>query len=314
MAPSESSIADYTILPLALPALAAFPSSKHATHTIYLRPHAPKIPTETDSRSLFLVNVPIDSTAAHFKSIFASLIGTGRVEEVIFEGDKAATSTNLVRTTDIEKGNKKRKREQEEEDNSQAASHLPPTWNRAIHRSGSSAVVVLVDEKSVDSALKAIRKLHKSSKPQWPVWGEDIKKIPSLGSARYEAHYKLRYPDASVLQKGVDGFMAAFNRREEDAAKEAKRVRNVPDEDGFVTVSRGGRTGPARMEEAERKRVELEEREKEKLGGRDGFYRFQTRERRKEEQRLLVVGFEEDRKRVESMRERRGKGGFRPER
>lgn len=313
MAPSKSSIADYTLLPLTLPPSATLPSSKHATHTIYLRPHAPKIPTETDSRSLFFVNVPIDSTTAHFKSVFTSLIGTGRVEEVVFESDKTTTSTTLARVASNEAGSKKRKREQEEE-NSQASLDLPPTWNRAIHRSGSSAVVVMVDEKSVDSALKAIRKLHKSNKSQWPVWGEGVKKIPSLGSARYEGHYKLRYPEAAVLQAGVDGFMAAFNRREEDAAKEAKRVRNVPDEDGFVTVTRGGRTGPARMEEAERKRKELEEREKEKLGGRDGFYRFQTRERRKEEQRLLVVGFEEDRKRVESMRERRGKGGFRPER
>jgi len=306
MAPSQSSIADYTLLPITLPSTAALPLSK-PTHTIYLRPHAPKVPTETDSRSIFLVNVPVDSTTAHFKTVFSSLIGSGRVEEVIFEGDKTA-STAVVKVS--EKGGKKRKREQEEDTQ---ASELPTTWNRTIRQSGSTAVITLVDEKSVELTLKAIRKLHKSSKPQWPIWGDE-KKVAKLGHARYEAHYKLRYPSPAALQAHVDGFMAAFNRREEEAAAEAKRSRNVPDDDGFVTVTRGGRTGPARMEEAERKRKELEEREKEKLSGRDGFYRFQTREKRKEEQKALVLGFEEDRKRVEGMRERRGKGGFRPER
>lgn len=88
------------------------------------------------------------------------------------------------------------------------------------------------------------------------------------------------------------------------------RQRAVPDEEGFVTVVRGGRSGPARLEEAEKKRLELEERKKSN-GVKDDFYRFQTREKRKEAEGELRRKFELDRRRVEEMRARRGK--IRPE-
>jgi ribosomal RNA-processing protein 7 len=90
-----------------------------------------------------------------------------------------------------------------------------------------------------------------------------------------------------------------------------KTARSVPDEDGFITVTRGGRAGPARMEEAEAKKAELEERKKNN-GVKDDFYRFQNREKRKEAEVNLRKRFEEDRRRVERMRERRGR--VRPER
>ena len=105
--------------------------------------------------------------------------------------------------------------------------------------------------------------------------------------------------------------MTSFNAKEEEKARREKRMRNVPDEDGFVTVTKGGRTGPARKAEAEEKQRILEEREKKKREGMGDFYRFQMRERRKEEQAELVRGFEVDRKRVDEMREKRGR--FRPE-
>ena len=101
--------------------------------------------------------------------------------------------------------------------------------------------------------------------------------------------------------------MTVFNAREEAAAREAKKARNVPDEDGFVTVSRGGRTGPARMEGAELKGKEMEEKEerKRKEMEKAGFYRWQGRERRKREEGELKRRFEEDRRRMVGIREGR---------
>lgn len=312
-----SKIGEYTILPVSIPPTPAYP--KRTTHTLYLRPHAPKIPTENDERSLFAVNVPIDSTVAHIRAVFASLIGAGRVEDVTFEHErKSALPSREVAV--VGKVSKKRKRVSEGTEDSGVAD-LPQVWDRDLRRSGSTAVVVFVDAKSVEAALKAVRKLHKSSKKEkdkdssWPVWGERIEgKVPRLGSARYATHQKLRYPDQSVLTMSVDAFMTDFNRREEERAKREKRMRNVPDEDGFVTVTKGGRTGPARSEEAELKKREMEEREgkkREELQS-AGFYRFQVREQRKAEQGELVRKFEEDRKRVGAMKEKRGR--FRPER
>ena len=309
-----SEIGDYTVLLLTLPPTTAYPQS--ATHTIYLRPHAPKIPTESDSRSLFVVNVPIDSTPAHFKAVFTSLIGAGRLEDVRSEHEKRNTSSQLPNLAlELANKEKNKKRKRGAGDPVDIDQDLPKIWDRELRRSGSTAIVVLVDEKSVESALKAIRKLHKSKSAdsKWPIWGQGVKdKVPALGSARYLSHHKLRYPDTAVLQRSVDAFMTAWNAREEEKARLAKKQRNMPDEDGFVTVTKGGRTGPARREEVERKQKELEEKERRKREEMGDFYRFQMRERRKAEQGELVRRFEEDKKRVEVMKEKRGR--FRPER
>jgi ribosomal RNA-processing protein 7 len=301
-------LGEYAILPISIPPLPSFPVK--ATHCLYIKRHEPKIPTPSDSRSLFLVNVPIDSTEAHFRAIFASLVGAGRFESIIFENEKRTSSV----TTLVGKATKKDKalkRKRETEGDITIIDKLPKVWDRDLHRSGSSAVVAMVDQRSVEAALKAIRKIHKSGAA--PVWGEGVeKKVPKLGSQRYLTHHILRYPDKAVVQAAVDDFMTEFNRREEEAARIAKRLRNVPDEDGFITVTRGGRTGPARREEAEearRKELEKEEQKRKSMGN---FYRFQGREKRKEEQVELVRRFEEDRKRVESMRKAR-KGKFIPE-
>jgi ribosomal RNA-processing protein 7 len=305
-----ASIKSYTILPLNIPSTPAF--SKPTTHTIYLQPHAPKIPTEEDSRSLFLVNVPLDSTSTHIRGAIADLLGAaGRVEDVHFENEKRkpVSSTNVV---PVGSTNRKRKRGQEDA-SADLDDSLPDAWDRPLHRSGSTAIVVFVDAKSAEAVLKAIRKIHKSGKThRFPVWGAGVEdKVPALGSSRYTNHDVLRYPDAHTLQMNVDAYMTVFNSKEEQKKREDAKKRNVPDEDGFVTVTRGGRSGPARREDVEEKRIEMEKREDKKrkeLEGK-GFYRFQVREKRKLEQGELIKQFEEDKRRVEKLREVRGKRG-----
>lgn len=234
------------------------------------------------------------------------------MEDVHFGGERrkaASLSTPLVA------GNKKRKRSFEDAD-LELDLALPEISDRALHRSGSTAIVVFVDAKSAEAVLKAIRKIHKSGKTdRFPVWGGGLgDKLPLLGSARYESYHALRYPDVMTLQMNVDNYMTAFNENEERKKREDRKRRNVPDEDGFVTVTKGGRAGTAKREDVEEKKVEMEEREERKRRDleRAGFYRFQVREQRKLEQSELVKQFEEDKRRVEKLREIRGKRGVRP--
>ncbi|KAF8854165.1 hypothetical protein BDZ45DRAFT_677161 [Acephala macrosclerotiorum] len=312
-----SQIGPYTILPLTIPPTPAY--AKPTTHTLYLRPHTPKIPTADDAQSLFLVNVPIDSTSAHLRAVFSSFLGAGKFESCAFEHERkqAGSERLLVQKRGADANGKKRKRGQEEEARGEV--ELPKVWDRDLRRSGSTAVVVLVDEKSVELALKTIRKLHKKAgkakEGVWPVWGEGVPESEKImGSKRYALHNKMKYPDPRELQQNIDAFMTLFNDQESSRAALAKRARNEPDEDGFITVTRGGRVGPARAEEVERKRVEMEEKERKKREGMEkaGFYRFQTRERRKEQQGEMVRKFEEDRRKVEQLKARR-RGKFVPE-
>lgn len=125
----------------------------------------------------------------------------------------------------------------------------------------------------------------------------------------YRTHHTLTFPSRTALQRSVNTYLTHFTALESARSKLLSNQRQVPDEDGFVTVTRGGRAGPARMEEAQAAAERLKEREKKRVGG--GFYRFQTRESRKLKERELRDQFEVDRKRMQDMRERRGK--IRPE-
>ncbi|KAK3685798.1 ribosomal RNA-processing protein 7-domain-containing protein [Podospora appendiculata] len=303
-------LGDFSVLPISIPPLPSFPRA--VVHYIYVRRNAPKIPTANDSRSLFLTNVPVDSTERHLRGLFAALVGTGRFEGVRFEDERKNTnSPPAIQPAEVARllaQNKKRKREEEDSERAKedAAAQLPKTWTRPLRGSGSTAIVLLADDKSAEQVLKAIAKLHKSKK--YPTWGENVgDNVPRLGSTWLKAHNRLSYPDKDVLQSALDAFSVVFARREREAIETAKRLRSQPDEDGFVTVTRGGRNAPARSSEAEEARKKMLERAEKKKEELTDFYRFQHRERKKEEQAELLQRFEEDRQKLVSMRQQRGK-------
>lgn len=311
-------IGEFSVLPLSIPPLPSYPHT--TTHYAYARRHAPNRPTPDDERSLFVTNVPVDSTEPHFRAIIASLAGNGKFESIRFEADRKEKPVSFEPAQAARlaaAASRKRKRddsdsEDDSEDDEEQVARLPPTWTRQLHRSGSTAVIVLADEKSVEIVLKAIAKVHKSKK--YPVWGEGVKekKVPPLGAHWFQAHNKLSFPPAEIIQQSVDVFFTVFNRKEKEAAEMAKRLRNEPDEDGFVTVTRGAsRAAPARRDEAEEARRRMLEREQKKKDELTNFYRFQLRERKKAEQAELIKKFDEDRRKVQAMTQKRGK--FRPE-
>ena len=309
----ESASEQFAILPVQLPPTASFPVA--ATHEIRARRNAPKIPTANDSRSLFLKNVPADSTEAHFRAVFSQLVGPGRFETIIFEEEgPTALAVSPAQATAINGFAKKRKRgdvEEEERRNEEETAQLPDIWTRKLHQSGSTAIALLADEKSVQLVLKAIAKLEKTKK--LPVWGEDLAdEVPSLGSPWVASHLQLCRANKAETKKAVHAFFNTFNRKEKEAAELAKRLRNEPDDDGFVTVTRGSsRTAPASRNEAEEAKQKMVERQEKKKSELTDFYRFQLRERRKQEQAALLRRFDEDRRKVDAMREKRGK--FKPE-
>ncbi|KAG5982781.1 hypothetical protein E4U55_001387 [Claviceps digitariae] len=302
----------FAILPIRMPSMPSFPQS--AIHEVCVRQNAPKIPTPNDSRSLFLKNIPCDSTEPHFRAVFTSLVGAGRFETIIFDDDaKPVLPVDPAQAIKVQGFAKKRKMqdvEAEEKQREAEESQLPQIWTRQLHRSSSTAIVLLADEKSVQLVLKAIAKVHKSKK--YPVWGENLAdEVPSLGSTWIATHLQLSRVDKDATQKAVHAFFNAFNKKEKEAIELAKRLRNEPDEDGFVTVTRGGRAAPASRNEAEEAKQRMVDKAAKKKSELSNFYRFQLREQRKKEQAALLRRFQDDRRKVDAMREKRGQ--FKPE-
>ncbi|KAJ5484482.1 Ribosomal RNA-processing protein 7 [Penicillium expansum] len=284
----------YTTLPVQLPSTPLFP--KPATHYLYLRPHEPRIPDPDSTRSLFIVNVPIDTTEAHLRHFFGTQLAAGRVEKVQFEDVQtkkraAATTTE----TNLTQSKKKRKRVTADDFERYLDDiTLPSTWDRKLQKSGAHAVVIFADKPSMESSLKAATKAAKRGTTI--VWGEGLPtdRIPVLGLNRYVAHERMQYPDRGTLLRAVNEFMTTFTQVSEARKREDHKRLAVPDEDGFEEEMR-----------------ELVEKQKKKGEGLEDFYRFQSREKRKERQNQLLRRFDEDKKKLAEIKARKGK--IRPE-
>lgn len=298
-------VAGYTTLPLQLPPTSTYPTP--ATHYLYIRPHEPRIPDPDSTRSLFIVNVPIDTTEVHLRHLFSTQLSAGRIERITFEdvpvkkpGLATATEPNLSH-----RPNKKRKRITADDLQSALDEIQPPsTWDRALQKSGAHAIVVFADKPSMESSLKAAAKAAR--KGHTLIWGEGIPadRIPPLGVQRYISHERRRYPERAALLRTVSDFMTVFEQVSEARKKEEAKKAGVPDEDGFVTVVNGPKLNSVAREEEMR---ELVERQKKKEEGLEDFYRFQSREKRKERQQLLLRRFDEDRRKLQDIKMRRGK-------
>lgn len=180
-------ISGYFVLPLSLPPLPAFPTA--ATHFLYLKKHQPKIPTATSSRSLFVANVPFDATEISFKRLFSTQLDlpNGRIENVEFEDEKRkAQDQNGPHSQELtaEKSGKKRKRPRGNDYlKDMGDAKLPSTWDRELREVGRSAVVLFVDQVSVDAVIRAIKKTRKEKKNI--VWGGGMEDaVPLLGPSR----------------------------------------------------------------------------------------------------------------------------------
>ncbi|KAI9708131.1 MAG: Ribosomal RNA-processing protein 7 [Chrysothrix sp. TS-e1954] len=334
--------ADTVALPLDLPHHAALPSNPKARHYLYIRPHTPKIasnPHQPQDQSLYLSNIPFDTTISHVRAFFAApQLGNVRITAVDFEDSRPSTKRRDPSSI-LRKGKSKKRKRGPQQDGEEEAGELDPgwpeTWERELHVSGSCAVVNFVDEKSRDVAWRAVRKLVKAGAkddellPTWTSTGVTFttpatntssttangksnfkrKTAPSskardapplLGSARYLHHQKARFPAKPTLQEKADAYLVAFATLETAQNAKRQQLRSQPDEDGFVTVTKGSRTGPVRMEEVQ----EMEERRKKKLEkgkerwGEGEFYRFQLREKRKAREKELQEEFGKDAQRL----------------
>jgi hypothetical protein len=154
----------------------------------------------------------------------------------------------------------------------------------------------------MEASLKAAKRAAKLSSRI--IWGKGIEdRVPGLGLQRYKEHNRSRYPPRRELIQSVDSYMSAYSKMEEARSRADAKRRQMPDEEGFVTVTKGARGGVVRKEDAK----ELGEKQMAKNKGLDDFYRFQMREYRKEEQGKFLRKFEEDKRRVDEMKKKRGR-------
>jgi hypothetical protein len=137
------SINSFTLLPITLPS--TLPSIPPVVHIIYLQrhqepPQPPALAPSESSRTIFVVNVPIDCTKELLRGLLASL--GGRLEEVRFHEDKEQNSLPYV--------------------------------DRRLGHSGGTAHVTFPTSSDVDKIFKSIAKERKSQSGAIREWGVGV--------------------------------------------------------------------------------------------------------------------------------------------
>ncbi|XP_030062915.1 ribosomal RNA-processing protein 7 homolog A [Microcaecilia unicolor] len=149
----------------------------------------------------------------------------------------------------------------------------------------------------------------KSLKPREPLVISTKTRCIKTGIAKWIHDYSTTLIDPGELQTEVDAFMQEHDKRIAEEEAKAEEEEGVPDEEGWVKVTRKGRRpGIPRTEAANLRALE---REKKRRARKEllNFYAWQHRESKREHIAQLRKKFEEDKQKITLMRAQRK---FRP--
>lgn len=264
-------------------------SDKATQHFIYIKKHSVNTKdlslVERANRSLFAINLPINTSLPTLKAFFGK-VATGAIIESFETNDDTLNPiqvdltklTSEIRQDDLELG----------------ANHRLPLG---------CSLITFIDTDALNLALSAIKKLVKSSKHI--DWEFDL---DFGGVAYFDSLYGKEFLSAPVLLDQVAHDMLVFNQREQDDIDELQEMKEVVDEDGFTLVigshrkTKNGVLGKFKAQQNhEMDKLKSRMKKKEKLD----FYRFQIREKKKQEMNDLLNKFKDDQEKVRMMKEKK---------
>ncbi|NXV18981.1 RRP7A protein, partial [Cepphus grylle] len=129
------------------------------------------------------------------------------------------------------------------------------------------------------------------------------------GISKWIANYAASVVDQEELKAEVDTYMQDYDKKIAEEEAKAAKEEGVPDEEGWVKVTRKGRKPGLPRTEAANLRVLEKEKQKRARKELLNFYAWQHRETKREHIAQLRKKFEEDKQRIALMRAQRK---FRP--
>ncbi|KAJ1997207.1 hypothetical protein H4R26_005916, partial [Coemansia thaxteri] len=134
------------------------------------------------------------------------------------------------------------------------------------------------------------------------------------GLARYMLDYGAARPDSDAVRGDVDAFMARFEEAQYERDRMLAQQQNVADADGFIPVVRRARGGRNSDGVASVAAMSVDDARAASAARKDpvtysDLYRFQARERKRDQLADLRRRFDEDKEKIVRMRQARQ---FRP--
>ncbi|OCT83005.1 hypothetical protein XELAEV_18025541mg [Xenopus laevis] len=261
--------AGYTAVPV------KFSEERRTHHYLYIKEHKVREDldqTRPQNRTLFVLNVPPYCTKESLSQIFTSCSPVESVELQDKPGPSETQSNSVSKHFSLR------------------------------HLKGFKVAYVVFKHPSGVQAFK-------SFKVKKPIVLSGIGHSIKTGINKWIDNYRASLTDVAELQAEVDEFMKGYDERVAEEEEKAKQEEGVPDEEGWVKVTRKGRRpGLARTEAVN---IRVTEREKRKRAQKEllNFYAWQHRESKREHLAELRKKFEEDKQKIALMRAQRK---FRP--
>lgn len=275
----STDIKGFSILPVLL-------GSSHVQHYIYFKKHDVKGGPESSNRSLFVCNLPVASTQQVLKKYFSDVAIGATIELYVaslltdYPEDTWINLTKLTSDLDVNEDAAK-----------EAAARLPRNC----------AVITFVDKAAFQLAFNAIKKLSAGAKvTTWP--------LPTFSAGHYREQFQAQILDPEQLSNEVSQALVEFDRAEKESMESLQKQTQLVDEDGFTLVvgshrkTKAGILGKQKLAatvELDKANTKLKKKEKE------DFYRFQLRQKKKDEMTELLHKFKQDQNRVQMMREKK---------
>ncbi|KAF9167710.1 Ribosomal RNA-processing protein 7 [Actinomortierella ambigua] len=331
-------INNFHVLPLHMPAIPVLSlansiqkkkaSSSYANvlHYLYFKKHESPKHDEAKTpkgRTLFVLNVPVDSTEDQFRQLFKPY---GRVVAVHFldhhyhdmhlskeEREEQEELERLEREAELaalkaeeaaaKKAGKKAGKNANNKQSSTPSTAAAASKRRRILRTATQAYVVFLEEQELSKVLQ-LKKKKRTWIPTSTDGDQDSKHFETLGISKWIQDYKAQRPSAVDLQLKVDDYMDKFERSEYEAQQAALARVNMVDDDGFTLVTSAGKKGSnsdgvITVQAAKAEEVKNLKPKKKEL---QDFYRFQMREAKRDKLVELRRKFEEDKQKIEHLK------------
>ncbi|CCE78459.1 Piso0_001082 [Millerozyma farinosa CBS 7064] len=283
----KKEVKGFHILPLRLP-------GDGVIHYLFFKKHETKNSGEAkeESKAIFFCNLPVNTTIEVFKKFMGNVALGSTIESYV-----PSLLNESLEDVWIDLG-KLTSELDLSETGSENGGKLPKNCG----------IVNFIDRSSLQLALSSLKKLSKNSSiVDWP-----LDKVSPTGSAYLISKYKSLIVNPNDLTNEVARYLEDFDAAEKKSVEELQRKTQLVDEDGFTLVvgshrkTKAGIMGKQRVAatvDAEKAKNKIKKKEKE------DFYRFQLRQRKKDEMNELLRKFKQDQEKVRLMKEKKR---FRP--
>lgn len=150
----------------------------------------------------------------------------------------------------------------------------------------------------------SIQKAKCFSFDECKILANEAHQIPT-GLKKWCLEYEQNICDTDLMKKEIDKWMIEFDTKAEEEKSEAKENEGIADDEGWITVTKYGRNKPTPQTEIAENKILSKEKRKRKRKELGNFYAFQMKDSKKEYIAQLRQKFEEDKKRIEMMKNAR---------